>query len=205
MEKKHRCIQQKWLINCSTNIPNSNKTFRALEFPIFKMNKQSKRHTCYTGLSYLKFGIGFYLNAFKKATEMFHSDKKSHTIFSVCSLFTVQCITTNKIEKNYFLMRFDLLLCDFVSKILIIFIENIIDLLLLKWKTGIIDSNVFPSPRSPHIDFNFYLSDCSALGWNFAWLRFGSVSFHYIYCHINSYLRENSNNTIWYSTSYCHI
>lgn len=204
MEKKYRCIQQKWLINCSTNIPNSNKTFRALEFSIFKMNKQSKRHTCYTGLSYLKFGIGFYLNAFKKATEIFHSDKQSHPC-SVYVQFTVRCITTNKIEKNYFLMRFDLLLCDFVSKILIIFIENIIDLLLLKWKTGIIDSNVFPSPRSPHIDFNFSLSDFSALGLGFAWLRFGLVSIHYIYCHINSYLRENSNNTIWYSTSYCHI
>lgn len=127
----------------------------------------------------------------------------SHT--HVRCMFTVRCITTNKIEKNYFLMRFDLLLCDFVSKILIIFIENIIDLLLLKWKTGIIDSNVFPSPRSPHIDFNFSLSDFSALGLGFAWLRFGLVSIHYIYCHINSYLRENSNNTIWYSTSYCHI
>lgn len=99
MEKKYRCIQQKWLINCSTNIPNSNKTFRALEFSIFKMNKQSKRHTCYTGLSYLKFGIGFYLNAFKKATEIFHSDKQSHPC-SVYVQFTVRCITTNKIEKK---------------------------------------------------------------------------------------------------------
>lgn len=177
MEKKYRCIQQKWLINCSTNIPNSNKTFRALEFSIFKMNKQSKRHTCYTGLSYLKFGIGFYLNAFKKATEIFHSDKQSHPC-SVYVQFTVRCITTNKIEKKLLFNEIRFIIMWFC-------IENSHYLhreyhwfIIVKMKNGHHWFECFSSPRSPHIDFNFSLSDFSVLGLGLH--DYGSVWFRFI-------------------------